>query len=119
MKACTPVGPNILNDLTELILRWRTHAVVFIAYVEEMYRQINIHQDYQKFQRILWRNSKTEPISEYALKSVTYGTAAAPFLAIRTLKQLAKDEEIHQLEASKILTNDFMWMIVFPEEHRF
>jgi hypothetical protein len=101
------VGPKILNDLTELILRWRTHAVVFIADVEKMYRQINIHPDHQKFQRILWRNNKSEPMSEYALKTVTYGTAAAPFLAIRTLKQLAKDEEIQHPEASQILSNDF------------
>jgi hypothetical protein len=101
------VGPKILNDWTELILRWRTHAVVFIADVEEMYRQINIHSDHQKFQRILWRDSKTVPISECALKTVSYGTAAAPFLPIRTLKQLVKDEEIHHPEASKILTNDF------------
>lgn len=32
-------------------------------------------------------------VKEYELKTVTFGTAAAPFLAIRTLVQLASDEE--------------------------
>ena len=34
----------------------------------------------------------SEAVKEYRLKTVTYGTSSAPFLAIRALKQLAQDE---------------------------
>ncbi|XP_043466366.1 uncharacterized protein LOC122501154 [Leptopilina heterotoma] len=38
-----------------------------------------------------WRSPES-PIDEYRLCTVTYGTACAPYLAIRTLKQLVIDE---------------------------
>lgn len=56
-----------------------------------MYRQIEVHPDDRILQQILWR--KDHEIEEYQLNTVTYGLACAPFLAIRTLQQLADDEE--------------------------
>ncbi|KAJ8977829.1 hypothetical protein NQ317_011913 [Molorchus minor] len=46
------------------------------------------HQDYQ---RILWRFSPDEDVQSYRLKTVTYGVSSSPFLAIRTLLQLAHE----------------------------
>ncbi|GFW38116.1 integrase catalytic domain-containing protein [Trichonephila clavipes] len=46
----------------------------------------------RKLQRILWRENMDEPIKTFELSTVTYGTTSAPFLATRTLKQLALDE---------------------------
>ncbi|XP_071036455.1 uncharacterized protein [Parasteatoda tepidariorum] len=45
--------------------------------------------------------------SVYRLLTVTYGTAWAPFLAVRTLKQLANNEEVCFPEASKVLKDEF------------
>lgn len=56
-----------------------------------MYRQI--HPDDWDFQRILWINQNQE-ISTYQLSTVSYGLACAPFLALRTLAQLVKDEGV-------------------------
>ena len=41
------------------------------------------------FQLILWRESPDLPIQIYELKTVTYGTAPAPFLAIRCLEEIS------------------------------
>ena len=57
-----------------------------------MFRQIRIHPDDQELQRILWTPSSEERPVDYRLTTVTYGTACAPYLAIRTLAQLASDE---------------------------
>lgn len=46
-------------------------------------------------------------MKEYQLNTVTYGTAAAPFLATRCLKQLAIDCEHSDLKVSQIISNDF------------
>ncbi|XP_011149108.1 uncharacterized protein LOC105189008 [Harpegnathos saltator] len=43
-------------------------------------------------QRILWRPTMAEPTAEYQLRTVTYGTTAAPFLALRVPQQLTEDE---------------------------
>ncbi|XP_034945196.1 uncharacterized protein [Chelonus insularis] len=56
-----------------------------------MYRQIKVHQDDWDLQRILWvdEHSKIIPCQ---LTTVTYGTRSAPFLAVRIMIQLVKDE---------------------------
>ncbi|GFY28208.1 integrase catalytic domain-containing protein [Trichonephila clavipes] len=51
-----------------------------------------INPDQRKLQRILWRENMDEPIKTFELSTVTYRTTSAPFLATRTLKQLALDE---------------------------
>jgi hypothetical protein len=75
-------GPNPLQDLMGLLLRWRFHKIVFTADIEKMFRQINVIEVQRDHQRILWRSSPKETIKEYRLNTVTYGTAAASFLAI-------------------------------------
>ncbi|UYV61738.1 hypothetical protein LAZ67_1006230 [Cordylochernes scorpioides] len=37
-----------------------------------------------RYQRVLWRDSPSDAIQEYKLTTITYGTACAPYLAIRT-----------------------------------
>lgn len=101
------VGPKLQRDLGEILLRWRKHRYVFTADIEKMYRQIKIHNEDLKYQKILWRPTNTQPIREYCLTTVTYGTAAAPYLALRTLQQLALDERQSYPRASHILTTDF------------
>ncbi|GFT01982.1 integrase catalytic domain-containing protein [Trichonephila clavipes] len=55
---------------------------------------------------IRFRN-KTAPTKVYELKTVTYGTASAPYLATRVLQQLALDEEKDFPLASEVLLQDF------------
>ncbi|KMQ88688.1 hypothetical protein RF55_11778 [Lasius niger] len=57
-----------------------------------MFRQIRVHQADTDLQRILWRSDPAAEIQDFRLTTVTYGTAPAPYLAIRTLLQLAQDE---------------------------
>uniref|UniRef100_A0A1I8MFD0 DUF5641 domain-containing protein n=1 Tax=Musca domestica TaxID=7370 RepID=A0A1I8MFD0_MUSDO len=56
-----------------------------------MYMQVLINSEDRKFQYILWRYSNNEEIKTYCLNTVTYGTSAAPFLAVRTLHYLADE----------------------------
>lgn len=101
------IGPILQTDMTSLLIKWRKHRIVFTADIEKMYRQILIHEDHTELQRIVWRDSPKEKIKEYKLLTVTYGTASAPYLAIRTLQQLAKDEANAHPVASEIIMNDF------------
>jgi hypothetical protein len=54
-----------------------------------MFRQILVHPDDQDLQRILWNSGEPGSPIDFRLQTVTYGTACAPFLAIRTLRELA------------------------------
>ncbi|XP_037943055.1 uncharacterized protein LOC119675912 [Teleopsis dalmanni] len=65
-------GPRLQKDIFDIIIKWRLWKFVVTADVEKMYRQIKIAEEHQDYQ-------------------LTYGTASAPFLAVRTLQQIAED----------------------------
>ena len=96
-------GPNLQQCLTDVIANFRFHKFVFTSDIQQMYRQIEIRSQDQDFQRILWRESKDDPIIQYRLKTVTYGTTSAPFLAIRALRELAIDKQEAYPRAAEIL----------------
>ncbi|XP_052871044.1 uncharacterized protein LOC128276627, partial [Anopheles cruzii] len=85
------VGPVIQKDLLSLLLKFRTHAIALVGDIEKMYRQIRVQEVDQPLQRIVWRENQAEPISTYQLRTVTYGTSSAPYVATRTLQKLAQD----------------------------
>uniref|UniRef100_A0A8D8SX65 Reverse transcriptase domain-containing protein n=1 Tax=Cacopsylla melanoneura TaxID=428564 RepID=A0A8D8SX65_9HEMI len=101
------VGPILQDDLFSILLRLRVHKIVLISDLEKMYRQIWIHSDDRKYQKILWRKEEHEDIETFQLKTVTYGTSSAPYLAVKCLKTLANDEEKAFPNASKIAKRDF------------
>ncbi|XP_075150323.1 uncharacterized protein LOC142224439 [Haematobia irritans] len=98
-------GPVLQQDLVVLILRWRFFRYVFNGDITKMYRQILVHPDHRPYQRILFRHDPTDIIHDYELNTVTFGVNCAPFLAIRTIIQLANDIRSEYPLASDILLN--------------
>lgn len=96
------VGPKLQNDLVKLLINFRLHKYVFTCDIKQMYRMIWLTEEHRQFQRILWRFSASEPICDYELNTVTFGITCSPYLAIRTLMQLANDYSEFPL-ASEIL----------------
>ena len=88
------------------VLRFRTYQIAFTADIDKIYRQVRIHQDDRKLQRILWRISAEEPLRICELSAVKCGTASAPYLATRCLQQLTEDESKDSSLAPETLTNN-------------
>ncbi|XP_065365681.1 uncharacterized protein LOC135958718 [Calliphora vicina] len=103
LNDCLYVGPTLQADLVLLILRWRLFRFVFNCDITQMYRQIRVDPTHTSFQRILFRNHRTEEVRDYELQTVTFGVNCAPYLAIRTLLQLADDTEKQYPLAAHIL----------------
>ncbi|GFS98694.1 integrase catalytic domain-containing protein [Trichonephila clavipes] len=97
---------EVKEDVFETISRFRRHKFAFTTDIQKMYRQILINPDQQDLQRIIWKHEPDAEILTYRLKTVTYGLSNAPFLAIRTLQQLAKDEKSRFPLASETLLYD-------------
>ncbi|XP_011859361.1 PREDICTED: uncharacterized protein LOC105556858 [Vollenhovia emeryi] len=100
------IGVNLLPSLADVVMRWRWHRFAMITDVEKMFRQIIVHPDERDFQRILWRRDASENTYEFRLTTVTYGLASAPFLANRTLRQLADDESTRYPRGAIVLRRD-------------
>ncbi|XP_063907415.1 uncharacterized protein LOC135125692 [Zophobas morio] len=101
------VGPTIQQDLFSIITRFRTYQFAFSSDVVKMYRQIWVDPSDTPYQRIFWRKSSDKPVEVYELQTVTYGTACAPYLAIKCLQKLAIDEQLDFPLASTIILRDF------------
>lgn len=101
------IGPRLQEKLTSILLRWRKHRIAFSADIEKMYRQILVKPNQRNFQRIVWRENNEANIKDYRLNTVTYGTASAPYLAVKTLYRLADDEEMRFPIAAQVVRSDF------------
>ncbi|XP_055910658.1 uncharacterized protein LOC129945022 [Eupeodes corollae] len=103
---CT--GPALQNDLQTILLKWRQYPYVFNSDIEKMYRQIHVHPDHHRFQRIIFRSSNSESdLADFEINRVTFGVNCAPYLAIRTLHQLASDEGNQYPLAKDMVLSDF------------
>ncbi|XP_053691615.1 uncharacterized protein LOC128740128 [Sabethes cyaneus] len=100
------IGPVVQEDLRSIIMRSRINPIMLIADIKQMYRQVLLDDRDTPWQRIVWRSSPDNPLDTYELKTVTYGTASAPFLATRVLKQLAADERDNFPVAAEVLCRD-------------
>lgn len=105
------IGPPLQNDIFVILLRFRQYQYVACADIEKMFRQISIHEDQRKLQLILWRENMSDPLSVYRLNTVTYGTASAPYLSIRCVRQLAldcSDPEIARIILENMYVDDLL-----------
>lgn len=98
-------GAPLQNDITDIIINFRRHQIVFTTDIKMMFRMTWIHPDDRKFQLIYWRKHPSEKLQIYELNTNTYGLRSSPFVSIRTLLQLADDwEATHpNSQAAKII----------------
>ncbi|XP_024881163.1 uncharacterized protein LOC112460613 [Temnothorax curvispinosus] len=101
------VGPKLQEDLFSILLRFRMYLYVVSADVEKMFRQILVDPKQRSLLRILWRANPNNPVEVFEQNVVTYGTAAAVYLAVKCLLKLAKQIEKLWPEIAKIIREDF------------
>lgn len=102
-------GPKLQSELWLILSRWRLFSYAFTTDIVKMFRQIRVHQDDIDLQRILWRPDPAEEIQDFRLLIVVYGTSPAPYLALRTLLQLADDEQqIYPRGATAIKSHSYV-----------
>lgn len=101
------VGPTLQEDLFAILTRFRMHTYVVSADIEKMFRQILVTPNQRSLQRILWRLNPEEPVEVFELNTVTYGTAAAPYLATKCIMELARECKQQWPDIAKIIEKDF------------
>nr|XP_022903857.1 uncharacterized protein LOC111416133 [Onthophagus taurus] len=92
--------------MVKLIFKTASPELVFICDIKQLYRQILIDPHQRKYQRIIWRNSPDDALNEYELNTVTYGVSSSPYLALRTVRELALIYAAQFPEASQVLLRD-------------
>ena len=84
LNDCMEVGPNLLPNLVEILLRFRRHPVALVADIQKAFLQIEVKPEDRDVHRFLWE--KDEVVRIMRLSRVPFGNRASPFLLNATIK---------------------------------
>ena len=103
-------GPDLLNNLFGVILRFRENQVALSADISKMYHRVLIPLEDQHVHRFLWRNMETSrPPDTYVMNVLTFGDKPAPAMAQIALKKTAEEREnINPRAAQAVKDNTYM-----------
>ena len=76
-------GPDLLNTLVGVIMRFRLHVVAMIADIETMFFQGLVIEKDQPSLRFLWRGSNRDLLPDvYQMQAMIFGAKSSPPLQI-------------------------------------
>lgn len=99
-------GPNLQADIFVLLLNFRLFAIALAADIKQMYLRILLQPEHRKYQKILFRFDPAQPIREFQFNRVAFGLKCSPFLAMRTVRQLAIDERDRFPRAADVASHE-------------
>ena len=85
------VGPTLHPTLDHILLKFRSYRVALTGDISKMYREVLLNPEDRQLHRFIWRPQQDQPYVDYCMNRVTFGVAASPYLAVKTLQQAAKD----------------------------
>ncbi|XP_074645870.1 uncharacterized protein LOC141902130 [Tubulanus polymorphus] len=99
-------GPNLQNDLINILIRFRRYAVALIGDLSEMFLQIGIREEDRRFHRFLWRDLDSSKDPEvYEFLRLTFGNTSSPYLAQDVVRYQAKTHKDMYPLASDTIEN--------------
>ena len=84
-------GPNLLRDLTVILLRFSRYKYAVAGDISKMFLQILLNPDDRVFHPFLWRKDPQYKPEIYQFKTVIFGDAPSPFLACHFIKRVLED----------------------------
>ncbi len=102
-------GPDLMNNLTGVLVRFRQHPVAFMCDVEKMFHQFHVEEADRNYLRFLWWKNGDLALQpqEYRMKVHPFGATSSPGCANYGLKHLAKENECMYPLGSKFITTNF------------
>lgn len=99
-------GPDMLNSLLGVLMRFRQKPITFIGDIKDMFLRIKIREEDQDVQRFLWRGSdRTRAPDVYRMASMIFGTKSSPCSAM-SVRNYTEEEAITLIrQVSKINKN--------------
>jgi hypothetical protein len=83
LNDCLQAGPPLLNDMTAILLRFRTYNYGIATDIEKAFHHLHLHECDRDFTRFLWLsdpNDPDSPFDTYRFKAVPFGTHSSPFM---------------------------------------
>ena len=84
-------GPDLMNNLLGILLRFREGYVAIAGDISKMYHSVKIKELDQHTHRFLWRNMKLDVKPDiYVMTSVSFGDKPSGCIAMTALRKTAQ-----------------------------
>ena len=118
------IGPNLIADLTGILMRFRLNRIGLTADLEKAFLQLSLHPTDRDVTRFLWRFNASDPEpTTYRMTRVVFGVNASPFLLQATIRQhldlfKSSDPEMVDRLSRDIYCDDLITSVNSEEEAR-
>ncbi|XP_038158088.1 uncharacterized protein LOC119794558 [Cyprinodon tularosa] len=102
-------GPDMINNLTGVLLRFRQHPIALMCDIEKIFHQFHVPEQDRDYLRFLWwkdGDASTEP-QDYRMKVHLFGAVSSPGCANYGLKNLANENRHSHPVGSQFVARDF------------
>ena len=73
-------GPNMIADITGVLMRFRLNMVAVSADIEKAFLQLSLHKEDRDLTRFFWRNTQGGEVTTFRMARVVFGVTASPYL---------------------------------------
>ena len=104
-------GPDLINNLVGVLVRFRQDSVTLITDIESMFHQVRVIPEDTDALQFLWTDGDLQkPPEEYKMLVRIFGAKSSPCCANRALKESANDNEAKysKLVADVVQRNFYM-----------
>ena len=90
-------GPDLMNNLVGVILRFRQERIALASDIEGMFHQVRVHECDQNALRFLWfeDGNSSKDVTEYQMAVHLFGATSSPSVCCFALKETANYQENH------------------------
>ena len=87
-------GPDLLNNLVGILMRFRTGKIGVMADIQQMFHQVKVCEEDRDSLRFLWRDlNETKKPDEYKMTVHVFGAVDSPCCANYALQRAARDQQ--------------------------
>ena len=108
LNDCLLAGPDLMNSLVGILLRFRLNKIAITCDIEKMFYQFEVNESDRDFLRFLWFEDETHTsLADYRMTVHLFGATSSPACATYGLRSLAQLHHNPQDKAS-VVARDFI-----------
>ncbi|KAK3092639.1 hypothetical protein FSP39_005230 [Pinctada imbricata] len=103
-------GPDLVNSLLGILLRFRKNAFAVTADIEQMFYQFFVKPEHRDYLRFFWyeKNDPNRPLIEYRMRVHVFGNKPSPAIATYGLRKTVENcEETYGSDVKDFVCRNF------------
>lgn len=113
-------GPDLINSLLGILLRFRQHPVAATADIEQMFYRFTVPPEHRNYLRFFWFRDNNPDLEfvEYRMTRHVFGNSPSPAIAAFGLKKTVSDadDDVRKFVKNNFYVDDALTSLDSPEE---